>query len=309
MSINDLQPAIAAVGMDIAAAPLSVFDSSRGFSLTEAQIASFFAEGFVVVDNLADAAEIAKIREIYDQLFSEHCGWNAGDFFDMAGPDDLEQGLSLPQMFWPSHYAPALARTALYRNASVAARQLLGPAARRVFEHAILKPAARGAETPWHQDDAFNQTGSGYSESISVWMPLQDVTPLNGCLYYVPGSHRGPLFPHRSPGNDPRIHGLETSPPADARAIAAPVPAGGAVIHHSRTLHRAGSNFSEQPRRACTLGFAIKSWRGGLRRDYDWNLAKQTGRQARQLEAAALPKRLLLRMLRLARRHGLYPLI
>jgi hypothetical protein len=60
-----------------------------------------------------------------------------------------------------------------------------------------------------------------------------------------------------------------------------PLPAGGAVIHHSRTLHSAGPNGSAQPRLAYVLAF-----RGPLResvefRGYAWNQAKQTAAQKR----------------------------
>jgi ectoine hydroxylase-related dioxygenase (phytanoyl-CoA dioxygenase family) len=300
-----LQPAVGAT-VDAAAEPLLQGEKAGEFRLSPAQIAGFFEDGFVIVESIAEIDEIAGLQEIYDAVFVERRGWDVGDLFDLAGVESPGRELQLPQMFWPSHYAPALACSRLYRNAHSAARQLLGAKARCVFEHAILKPPHCAADTPWHQDDAFNRVGTGYSESISVWMPLQEVSLQNGCLHYVPGSHRGPLFPHRSLHGDPRIHALETLPPADARPVAARVPVGGAVLHHSRTLHWSGPNSTAQPRRAWTLGFAVTSWRNGLRRDHEWSLLKQTARDTRQRAAAPLPKRMMLRMRDMARRHGLY---
>jgi ectoine hydroxylase-related dioxygenase (phytanoyl-CoA dioxygenase family) len=304
-----LQPAVGAT-VDAAAKQFLQWENAGEFRLSPAQIAGFFEDGFVIVERIADIDEIAGLQEIYDAVFTERRGWDVGDLFDLTGVESPDRELQLPQMFWPSHYAPELARSRLYRNAHRAAHQLLGAEARCVFEHAILKPPHCEADTPWHQDDAFNRIGTGYSESISVWMPLQDVSLQNGCLHYVPGSHRGPLFPHRSLHGDSRIHALEALPLTDAESVAVPVPvpvpAGAAVIHHSRTLHWAGPNATAQPRRACTLGFAVTSWRSGLRRDHEWNLLRQTARDTRQRAAAPLPKRIMLRMRDMARRHGLY---
>lgn len=215
--------------------------------------------------------------------------------FDMVGHDDLEQGLALPQMLSPSRYEPALRQTLLAANAATIARQLLGPKVENIFEHAIMKPPFKGAATPWHQDDAFMRRGCGFLESIAIWMPFQDVDVDNGCMLYIRGSNHGPLFPHRSPGDDPRIHGLETvTPPNLTHCVAVPIPAGGAVIHHSRTLHSAGINTSGEPRRAYVLGFAVQA-RAHQRftRDHPWNTEKTTAREERVYRSLPPLKRLM----------------
>ena len=267
--------------------------------LTDEQRAAFRRDGFVLVENLSTAEEIASLRLLYDRLFSERRGWERGDLFDMVGRDDLDKGLALPQMLSPSRYEPLLRQSRLYSGAFSIARQLLGPHAENMLEHAIMKPSSSAAATPWHQDDAFARRGCGFEESISIWMPLQDVDVENGCLLYVRGSNHGPLYPHRSPGNDPRIHGLEVvSTPDLTNCVAVPVPAGGAVIHHSRTLHGAGANASDQPRRAYVLGFAVQSQsHKRFARDYPWNLEKITARQEREFQSFPPLKRLMRRML------------
>ena len=240
---------------------------------------------------------------MYDRLFTEQRGWEGGDLFDMVGRDDREKGLSLPQMLWPSRYEPFLRQTRLYANAVTVAEQLLGPKLENILEHAIMKPAGHGAATPWHQDDAFSRKGSGFVEAISIWMPLQDVSVGSGCMQYIKGSNHGPLFDHRSPNNDPRIHGLEAvSPPDLTHCVPVPMPAGGAVIHHSRTMHSAGVNTSNQPRRAYILGYSVQSRpHQRLTRDYPWNLEKQTAREQRELHALPPLKRTWRRFQRLLR--------
>jgi Phytanoyl-CoA dioxygenase (PhyH) len=266
-------------------------------------IAAFRRDGFLRVDNLTTRDEIEALKVVYDRLFTEQRGWSSGDLFDMVGRDDRDKGLSLPQMLWPSRYEPCLRETQLYRSAHSVAQQLLGPQLENILEHAIMKPAGRGAATPWHQDDAFSRKGSGFVEQISIWMPLQDVDVGSGCMHYIRGSNHGPLFEHRSPNNDPRIHGLElVTPPELANCVQVPLPAGSAVIHHSRTLHAAGINASNQPRRAYILGYSVQSRRHHrLTRDYPWNLEKQTARDQRELQALPPMKRTWRRFQRLLR--------
>jgi phytanoyl-CoA dioxygenase PhyH len=285
-------------------APSHGADAPAPFSvpqLSQAQLAEFRRDGFLLVDGLSTPEEIVSLRALYDRLFSERRGWDKGDLFDMIGRDDTAEGkgLTIPQMLWPSRYEPALPQTQLAASARSIAQQLLGPQIENILEHAIMKPP-KGAATPWHQDDSFSHKGSRILESISIWMPLQDVTVESGCMRYIRGSNLGPLYPHRSPNDDPRIHGLElVSPPDLTHCVAVPMRAGSAVIHHSRTIHGAGVNSGDQPRRAYVLGYGVKTGkRRLLKRDYSWNLQKQTAREDREMQSLSPLKRTVRRIKR-----------
>jgi ectoine hydroxylase-related dioxygenase (phytanoyl-CoA dioxygenase family) len=277
--------------------------SGSGPNLTEDQLVAFRRDGFLLVEGLTSDEELASLRVLFDRLFAERRGWDRGDLFDMIGADAPEQELALPQLLRPSRYEPLLRQSKLASSALSIAEQILGPKLENDLEHAICKPPFNGAATPWHQDDAFHRKGSGVPESISIWMPLQDVTVENGCMRYIRGSNHGPLYPHRSPRNDPRIHGLETIAPPDlTHCVAVPMRAGDAVIHLSRTLHGAGINTSDQPRRAYILGYSVKTRRDRiLTRDYPWNLEKHTAREQRALHSLSLVKRTIRRFRRFAR--------
>jgi Phytanoyl-CoA dioxygenase (PhyH) len=274
-----------------------------GPNLTESQLSTLRKDGFLLIEGLATREDAASLSPIYDRLFSERRGWDSGDLFDMVGRDNLERGLALPQLLWPSRYEPLLKQSKLALGAHRVARQILGPKVENILEHAIRKPPLTGAATPWHQDDAFNRRGSGFVEQISIWMPLQDVTVEAGCMQYIRGSNLGALYPHRSPNNDPRIHGLEmVTPPDMTHCAAVPMRAGDAVIHLSRTIHGAGPNTSDQPRRAYVLGYAVKERRDEfLTRDYPWNLEKQTARDERELRSLPYWKRPIHRVRRFLR--------
>jgi hypothetical protein len=274
-----------------------------GSQVTEEDIVALRRDGFVLVQSLTSTEEIVSLRALFDRMFSERKGWDAGDLFDMIGPDDPEQEMALPQLLRPSRYAPLLRQTNLAASARAIAERILGPKLENDLEHAISKPPFTGAATPWHQDDAFHRKGSGVPESISIWMPLQDVTVESGCMQYIQGSNLGPLYPHRSPRNDPRIHGLETiSPPDLTKCVAVPMRAGDAVIHLSRTIHGSGVNTSAQPRHAYVLGYSVRFRRDSiLTRDHPWNLEKQTAREQRALDTLPPLKRTIRRFRRFAR--------
>ena len=276
-----------------------------GPRINEDDIASLRRDGYLLVKGLSSAEEVESLRAPFDRLFTERRGWNSGDLFDMVEIDSegAEQELALPQHVWPSRYEPLLRQSKLASSARSIAKQILGPKLENDLEHAVCKPPFSGAATPWHQDDAFHRKGSGVPESISIWMPLQDVSPENGCMQYIRGSNLGPLYPHRSPRNDPRIHGLETvSIPDLTHCVAVSVRAGDGVIHLSRTLHSAGVNHSDQPRRAYVLGFSVRARRDNiLVRDYPWNLEKQTAREERALNTLSPLKRTIKRLKRFAR--------
>jgi ectoine hydroxylase-related dioxygenase (phytanoyl-CoA dioxygenase family) len=220
--------------------------------LTDAQVKSFRREGFVRIEALADAAELEVLLGLYDELFRREGGFDAGDRIDLVADTGREQ---LPQIVNPERYAPQLIGGSAYRNAGGIARQLLGPGCVPTGNHAILKPAQVGPDTPWHQDEAYWDPRFAH-RAVSIWLALQPATRENGCMRFIPGSHRGPVLPHELISAD--AHGLRaTVMPPGAREIACELPAGGATLHDGRTLHAAGPNVSGRPRRALVFGFGL----------------------------------------------------
>src|SRR5690606_3132410 len=148
----------------------------------------FEEEGYLAIDALTTQEEIAWLREVYDRIFRERAGREEGNQFDLAGTDEDGKEAALPQILNPAKYAPELNQSQLLANATTVARQLLGEEAQVGFAHAIFKPARSGAPTPWHQDAAYWNPSLKY-HSISIWVPLQEATPENGCMQFVPRSH------------------------------------------------------------------------------------------------------------------------
>lgn len=259
-----------------------IAESEAGTRLSQDQVARFHEAGFLTLREISPAEEVASLRETFRRLFDQRAGREEGAQFDMVGHDEDGAPPKLSQIIKPANFAPELLRTQFRANALAIARQLLGPSAVEVSDHAILKPAGYGAPTPWHQDEAFREAGFAYQQ-ISVWMPLQEATPENGCMQYIPGTNRGELLEHRSPNNDPRVHALECSGDFDPEeAVLCPLPPGGAVIHHGRTLHYAGPNQSTVSRYAYVLMYETPPAPVAEARDHAWNRNKQTASLSRR---------------------------
>jgi hypothetical protein len=250
--------------------------------LADDQIERFNDDGFLAIDQFVPLEEVGQLRAIYDRLFATRAGWEDGRQFDLGGAEDGTEA-RLPQILEPSRYAPELRTCGFVARARTVAHQLFGADALEEYgEHMIYKPPLSGAATPWHQDEAYHDPALR-ERSINFWMPLDDTDLENGCIHYARGSHRHDVLPHHSIGNDPRIHGLEVDEPGcyAGTAVACPLPAGGVLLHWPTTIHYAGPNASDRPRRAYILIMRAPPGRRDKPFDNYWMREKRTARSAR----------------------------
>ena len=255
-------------------------------TLSPEQIEFYHREGYLALPAITTAEEVQGLQKIYDRLFATKAGRKEGDHLDLSSADEDGQAEVLPQILNPSKYAPELADALFRANAQSIAAQLLGPETVFRGDHAIRKAPHGEAATPWHQDEAYWEPEFEYNE-LSIWIPLQEATLENGCMQFVPGTHRQEVLPHHPIGNDPRVIGLEAD---DAEvhakgAVACPIPAGGATIHSSRTLHYTSPNHSDGPRRAYILMFGAPRKKRAIARNFYW-LEQQKTRWQERREAA-----------------------
>ncbi len=250
--------------------------------VTQALKERFEAQGYLAFDRITSEADLSIIRTTLGNLFARRAGFDEGAFYDLAGVGDEDGNFLLPQLVDPRSFAPALTNTEFFRNALEIARALLGPEATFMADHALMKPADVGGATPWHQDEAF-QPGGRLRNEVSIWMPLQPVDLINGCMGFIPRSHNNGVLPHRSMNGNERIHAVECFEGFDeADAVYCPIPAGGCTIHTSRTVHGAGPNRSSRPRFAYVLVFQVPSIAIGLPQDRPWLAGKVTPRMTRR---------------------------
>jgi len=120
---------------------------------------------------------------------------------------------------------------------------------KNVINSFVVKLPGKASEFAIHQDTtALDETKFS---PLSVWIPLWDVTPENGAMCMVPGSHklfspyRGISFPFPFQGANQTVRDyLEP----------VPVKAGEAVLFDPRVLHNSLPNLSDKPRIALICG-------------------------------------------------------
>ena len=241
--------------------------ASFQIEIDDDQVRQFREQGFLAVERITTLEEIAWLESVWDELFADRRRW-----FDVSQPFGAFDEAHLGQLIFPERYAPVLRETLHFRNARRIAARLLGEPedGLEAWGHMVLKPARGGHATPWHQDESYWEPDFDY-RALGVWLPLEDVSGENGCMCFLPGSHRGELLSHRHVGDDPRVHLLEVDTPIDASpAVEVPLAAGGATFHHHRTLHATAANRSPRLRRAWANEFQTPPRKRPVRAERPW---------------------------------------
>lgn len=116
----------------------------------------------------------------------------------------------------------------------------------------IWKPPAVGGEVSCHQDAAFLITEP--SSVVGFWLALEDADAGNGCLYAIPGGHRGPLRQRFHEVDGALVtETLDPTPFDDAAALPLPARKGTLVVLHGKLPHGSAPNTSDRSRMAYTL--------------------------------------------------------
>ena len=183
----------------------------------------------------------------------DEAGTFKGGYFDLARPYESEGLGPRAPGAGAGGALPAAARDERRPqrpgDRRAAARACPSPSC-NTWSHMILKPPHVGGPLPWHQDEAYWDTGFAY-RALGCWVPLDPATVESGCMHFLPGSHVGPVRPHRHIDDDPNVHGLvDRGGRRHRRASPVPLAPGGATFHHCRTLHMTTPNVSDHVRRA-----------------------------------------------------------
>lgn len=117
----------------------------------------------------------------------------------------------------------------------------------------IFKQPRIGGEVVPHQDAAFLVTEP--MSVVGMWFALEDADRDNGCLWVLPGGHKGSLRQRfrRDPDGSTRLDTLDDSPYPMDDGVALEVPKGTMVVLHGLLPHWSAPNRSERSRHAYTL--------------------------------------------------------
>jgi len=139
----------------------------------------------------------------------------------------------------------------------VAAAQFLEGSVRFWHDQLFCKPGLNGSVVAWHQDYSY-WTRTGPMAHLTVHIALDEQKIENGCLHYIPGSHKWPLLPITSRHFDD-MDSIRTVLTPEQLKDFNPKPMllkrGNMCFHHPLTVHGSYGNKSQGPRRATVLNF------------------------------------------------------
>lgn len=203
--------------------------------LSEAQIAAYRDKGYVVPDYRLPEAELQEIRDRHAALLRRH-----PEFRDNAS-------VLLNYDLGFLNYA---------RDAAILdmVEQLIGPDICLWNMSFFAKPALNGKKTPWHQDGQYWPIRP--LATCTVWIAVDAATAENGCLRYIPGSHKtGRLLAHEQK-DDPAYtlnQELLAGEYDESQAEDLILEAGQMALHDVYIAHGSEANRSPRPRRGMTM--------------------------------------------------------
>ena len=138
---------------------------------------------------------------------------------------------------------------------TVPASQLLEGSVRFWHDQLFCKPARHGGVVAWHQDYSY-WTRTQPMAHLTCWIGLDDSTVANGCVHYVPGSHRWDLLPITGLAGDMKAiqEALNDEQwEVFGEPVAVELRRGECVFHHPLMVHGSFKNRTDRPRRATVI--------------------------------------------------------
>ncbi len=225
--------------------------------LTQDQIEFYTENGYLHIPQVYTPEEVEAMRRELDQLIQEwattNMGWT-GPWRQVYMSPDVEQRSMLTHLHDLHLYSEAWCRAVTNPRLAEAMSALLGPNVELHHTTLHVKPPETGMPFPLHQDSPFYQhEGFGYVDAI---VHLDDTNDENGCLRFVPGSHKQGHIEHIT-----QVDGQAVSPhlPTDKwrleNTVPCPAKAGDVVAFSIYTVHGSYINRTNRWRRLVRVGY------------------------------------------------------
>lgn len=226
------------------------------YRLSNDQVEFFHEYGYLKGIRALDEKQVAQLRqELADIADPKHPGHELFYEFHSNESNDPNKVLFHCLGHWriTPGFHDLLWNPALLMPAS----QLLGGSVRFWHDQLFCKPAHHGGVVAWHQDYSY-WTRTQPMAHLTCWIALDDSTVENGCLRYVPGSHRWPLLPMPALAGD--MDGLravlnEEQVKQFDNEVLVEVKAGECAFHHPLLVHGSKENRSPRSRRAAVMNY------------------------------------------------------
>jgi ectoine hydroxylase-related dioxygenase (phytanoyl-CoA dioxygenase family) len=223
------------------------------YRLTDDQIAFFHEHGYLAGVRLLTDAQVDTLleqlpalmdpaapgHELFHEFHSNESSDPSRTLFHALGAWRIAPGFH--DLLWnPAFLMPAM--------------QLLGGSVRFWHDQLFCKPAHHGGVVAWHQDYSY-WTRTQPMAHLTCWVGLDDSRIDNGCLHYVPGSHRWPLLPITglAGGMDEIRTVLNQRQNDEFQPVAVELKRGECSFHHPLTVHGSHENLTDRQRRATVL--------------------------------------------------------
>ena len=233
-------------------------------ALSPAAVEGFQLDGFLKVEDVLTASEVNALGEHADLIAAGKAphipasSLQLEPVFRDGGAAVADRVLATRKLFNMAVYDDLL--WAHVTNPAVVdiVADLLGTDDLKMYgDQLFMKSPVTGSAQPWHQDSA-SWRDIFPMDLVTAWAAIDDATLDNGCLRFVPGTHRWGMLDRARLNHF--IPDLET---AAWPAVPVPVRAGSISFHHSLTLHTSSPNTSAQRRRA----YAVHYMRAGSWQD------------------------------------------
>ena len=232
-----------------------LFAAGESRPLSAQQTASFERDGFLIGVPILDGGQVDALREELEMLMRPKQASNPL-FYEYNSNESADPSKRLFHALGAWRVGPAFHDVVFFRPLVSIAEQLLGDPVRFWHDQVFVKPARDGAVVAWHQDYSY-WTRTVPCAHLTAWIGLDDADEENGCVRYVPGSHRWPLLPREAlVGDMDTVLRFLTSEQRECfSAVPSVLKTGEASFHHPMTLHGSFENKSDRPRRGVVVNF------------------------------------------------------
>ena len=219
----------------------------NAFALSDEQSQQYFREGYLVVERLFDADDLAKVARTIEQMTEAAIA--SGDYASILElePEPVDGRRVCRRIYNPFEQHQAFRDLASDPRMLDRIESLIGADINLQHSKLNMKPAKVGSAVEWHQDLAyFPHTNDSL---VTTLVYLDEATEQNGCLQVLPRHHTH-FFSHA--GAEGIFAGMITEEIADGRfgrPVALAAPAGSVIFMHPITPHASLPNRSDQSRR------------------------------------------------------------
>uniref|UniRef100_UPI00404B3F2F phytanoyl-CoA dioxygenase family protein n=1 Tax=Cephaloticoccus sp. TaxID=1985742 RepID=UPI00404B3F2F len=215
------------------------------YPLTPEQISNYRRDGFIQLNDVITGQDLAAMREAITRAVQEESATDNPQRVKSSYEQIFIQKVNL----WTRH-ATVRPFVLNHRFASLAQR-LSGAPARIWHDQALFKEPHTGAKTPWHQDTLY-WPHEPKREQTTIWIALQDTTIHNGCMSFIPGTHKLEGIEPVNLSDPQELY--EIAPQTKGiKPVTCELKAGSCTFHNGMTFHYAGPNRSDGMREAMAI--------------------------------------------------------